>query len=70
MHASVHRDYRKACRRAEKAGWTMVKRKHGVLLRPPGGGEGVMLHRTPSDRRGLRNTFALLRAAGLKLEGK
>lgn len=49
---------------AEDQGFRVKEKRSGVMIFGHGGG-AVMLHRTPSDTRGVRNAQARLRAIGV-----
>ena len=57
--------YRKLARAARDAGWTVTLTPGGHLCWRPPEGPAVITASTPSDRRGVRNGRARLRAAGL-----
>lgn len=49
---------------AEDQGFRVKEKKSGVMIFGNGGGS-VMLHRTPSDSRGVKNAQSRLRAIGV-----
>lgn len=50
-------------RQAEDQNWTIRETKQGYQLMAPNGRDIVLIHRTPSDHRWLRNTVAVMRRA-------
>ena len=61
---SRNKETRELVRRVEKQGWRVEQRKDGWMCYSPDGKTMVLIHRTPSDRRGLQNTIARLRKGG------
>ena len=59
----MNRETRELIHDLQRHGWTVREGKHLKLI-PPGGGRGVSMSRTPSDRsRALQNQLADLRRA-------
>lgn len=74
MSGAVHRDYKPLVKAAEAVGWTLsYARKGHPRLVPPEGWERpdgkpavpLIIPSTPSDHRGLKNTRADMRRAGI-----
>lgn len=55
-------EYDELVKAAKRQGWSHdAKRKGYPRLLPPGGGKPVILPRTPSDVKAVRNTIAFMR---------
>ena len=61
----MSRDVAPLVKAALAAGWHEVKGRKHIVLRSPDGVSQVVLPRTPSDHRSLRNSRADLRRHGL-----
>lgn len=58
-------DWAKVWQAAEAQGWRTEVKKKGWMLFPPDKSKApVMVHRTPSDHRALKNTIAEMRRQG------
>jgi hypothetical protein len=57
-------------REAEAQGFTIKAKKKGWMVLTPNGKGSVMVHKTLSDHRGLKNAIARLRRYGFKPEGR
>lgn len=66
MGTSLKREARALVRQAEEQGFTVKEKKKGWLLLTPNGQGSVMIHKTPSDHRALKNELARLRRYGFK----
>jgi hypothetical protein len=68
---SLKKDLKTLLAEAEKQGWTVKLAKSGhYKLYAPDGENIVTVGSTPSDRRTLRNTVALMRRYGFKWQGR
>ena len=60
----MNRETRELIHDLQRHGWTVRERGKHLKVLPPGGGRGVSMSRTPSDRsRALQNQLADLRRA-------
>lgn len=59
-------DPRALIREAEKQGFTVKEKKNGWMVLTPNGQGAVMIPRTPSDHRAMKNAVARLRRYGFK----
>jgi hypothetical protein len=50
---------------ATRVGWRAMPTRKGFLLRSPDGVTQVLVHRSPSDHRAVKNARAQLRRAGV-----
>jgi hypothetical protein len=55
---------------AKKQGWRVKETKKGYLLFDPSGRHKELLHKTPSDPRGLRDSLSRMRRFGFKWRGR
>jgi hypothetical protein len=63
---TLTREARALVQEAEAQGFTVKEKKNGWMLLTPNGQGAVMIHKTPSDHRALRNELARLRRYGFK----
>jgi hypothetical protein len=66
MGTSLKKEVRTLVKQAEEQGFTVKEKKKGWLLLTPNGQGAVMIHKTPSDHRALKNELARLRRYGFK----
>ncbi len=52
-------DFKKPVKELIGQGWKAVSKKNGIMLFSPDGKDCLMVHRTPSDIRALRNFKAM-----------
>ena len=64
------KEIRELVRELERQGWRVEPTKGGHFRAFPPQGSPVVLPSTPSDRRALANTIALLRARGFVWKGR
>lgn len=64
------KDAKKLVKEAEKQGFVAKEKKNGWMLTVPNGQGSVMIHKTPSDHRALKNAVARLRRYGFKSDGR
>jgi hypothetical protein len=55
---------------ARRQGFTIVDKKKGWMILTPNGQGSVMVHKTLSDHRGLKNAIARLRRYGFEPPGR
>jgi len=55
---------------ARKQGWRVKETKKGYLLFDPSGQHKELLHKIPSDPRGLRDSLSRMRRFGFKWRGR
>lgn len=67
--ANPQKEAKEIVRAALKQGWRVVDKKKGWALYDPSGKHMEMLHKTPSDHRGLANSVARMRRYGFKWKG-
>ena len=65
---TLSKEARAIVREAEAQGFTVKEKKNGWMLLTPNGQGAVMIHKTPSDHRALKNELARLRRYGFKLD--
>ena len=63
---SLTKEARAIVREAEKQGFKIKEKKNGWMILTPNGQGAVMIHKTPSDHRALKNELARLRRYGFK----
>jgi hypothetical protein len=63
---TLSKEARAIVRKAETQGFTVKEKKNGWMLLTPNGQGAVMIHKTPSDHRALKNELARLRRYGFK----
>jgi hypothetical protein len=63
---TLSKEARAIVREAEAQGFTVKEKKKGWMLLTPNGQGAVMIHKTPSDHRALKNELARLRRYGFK----
>jgi hypothetical protein len=63
---SSSKEARDLVKDAEKQGFKIKEKKNGWMILTPNGQGSVMIHKTTSDHRGLRNERARLRRYGFK----
>lgn len=63
--ANQLRQIAKLLKALEKQGCTVIQTKKGVQVRFPDGVSGLVIHRTASDNRAVKNTEAQITRAGL-----
>jgi hypothetical protein len=63
---TLTREARALVQEAEAQGFTVKEKKNGWMLLTPNGQGAVMIHKTPSDHRALKNELARLRRYGFK----
>ena len=66
---SLKKDVKEIVRAADKQGWKVKTKRKGYMLYDPSGRHMEMLHKTPSDPRGLRNAVARMRRYGFRWKG-
>jgi hypothetical protein len=67
----LEKEVRKIVREAERQGFRVRPTKKGWIIYGRHEGQGcVVLHRTPSDQRGLKNSIADLRRLGFRWKGR
>jgi hypothetical protein len=67
--SSLQREVRDLVKAAKKQGWR-VKEKKGYLLFDPSGHHKELLHKTPSEPRGLSDSLSRMRRFGFKWRGR
>jgi hypothetical protein len=67
--ANPQKEVREVVRAAQRQGWRVVEKKKGWALYDPSGEHMEMLHKTPSDRRGLMNSVARMKRYGFERKG-
>lgn len=67
--ANPQKEVKEIVKAAEKQGWRVAEKKKGYALYDPSGEHMEMLHKTPSDHRGLRNSVARMRKHGFEWKG-
>jgi hypothetical protein len=55
-------------RKAKAQGFVVKEKKNGWMVTTPNGQGSVMLHKTPSDHRAVKNDLARLRRYGFKAD--
>jgi hypothetical protein len=55
---------------ARKQGWGVKEKKKGWALLDPSGDHLEILHKTPSDPKGLRHSVSRMRKYGFKWKGR
>jgi hypothetical protein len=65
---SAQKEVEAIVREAERQGFGVKDKKKGWMITTPNGQGAVMLHKTPSDHRGLKNEIARLRRYGFKTD--
>jgi len=68
--SSLAKEAKKLVKEAERQGFTAKEKKNGWMLTVPNGQGSVMIHKTPSDQRALKNALARLRRYGFKSNGR
>jgi hypothetical protein len=63
---SLKQEAEKLVRLAEKQGFKVKEKKSGWMVLTPNGQGAVMIHKTPSDHRALKNELARLRRYGFE----
>ncbi len=53
-------DFKKPVNELINCGWKAVSKKNGIMLYSPNGNDTLMVHRTPSDVRAIRNFKAMV----------
>jgi hypothetical protein len=67
----LDKEVQKIVREAERQGFRIKPTKKGWMIYGRREGQGcVVLHRTPSDQRGLKNSIADLRRLGFRWKGR
>jgi hypothetical protein len=66
MGTSLKKEARTLVREAEEQGFTVKEKKNGWMLLTPNGQGAVMIHKTPTDHRALKNELARLRRYGFE----
>jgi hypothetical protein len=61
---SIQREVEAIVRKAEAQGFDVKVKKMGWMISTPNGQGSVMVHKTPSDHRALKNALARLRRYG------
>jgi hypothetical protein len=62
----VQREVEAIVKKAEAQGYTIKEKKMGWMVLTSNGQGSVMLHKTPSDHRALKNAVARLRRYGFE----
>jgi hypothetical protein len=65
---SAQKEVEAIVREAKKQGFMVKEKKMGWMIQTPNGQGSVMLHKTPSDHRAIRNDLARLRRYGFKAD--
>ncbi len=68
MSKSSNKEARELVKEAERQGFTIKEKKSGWMILTPNGQGSVMIHKTTSDHRGLKNEHARLRRYGFKTD--
>lgn len=67
--ANPQKEVREVIKEAERQGWRAVEKKKGIAVYDPSGRFMEMLHKTPSDHRGLKNSIGRMRRYGFTWKG-
>ena len=57
-------EFKKPVQELISQGWRAVSKKNGIMLYSPNGNDTVMVHRTPSDIRAIKNFKAMAHLNG------
>ena len=68
--ASLRKDVKEIVHEAKRQGWRVKQTAKGWILYDPTGRHMETLHKTPSDRRGLRNSISRMRRYGFRWKGR
>ena len=68
--ANAQKEVRELVKAAKKQGWRVKETKKGYLLFDSSGRHKELLHKTPSDPRGLRDSLSRMRRFGFKWRGR
>jgi hypothetical protein len=68
--ANPQKEVRELVKAAKKQGWRVKETKKGYLLYDPSGRHKELVHQTPSDPRGLRDSLSRMRRFGFKWRGR
>lgn len=68
--ANPQKEVRELVKAAKRQGWRVKQTKEGYLLLDPSGRHKELLHQTPSDPRGLRDSLSRMRRFGFEMEGQ
>jgi hypothetical protein len=68
--ANPHKEVKELVKTAKKQGWRVTETKKGYLLHDPSGVHSESVHKTPSDRRNLRNALSRMRHFGFEWKGR
>lgn len=68
--ANVQKEVWELVKAAKKQGWRVKETKSGYFLFDPSGQHKELLHKTPSDPRGLRDSLSRMRRFGFKWKGR
>lgn len=68
--SSLQKEVRDLVKAAKKQGWRAKETKKGYLLLDPSGQHKELLHKTPSEPRGLRDSLSRMRRFGFKWRGR
>lgn len=68
--ASLQKEVKELVRAAKRQRWRVKETKKGYLLFDPSGRHKELLHKTPSEPRGLRDSLSRMRRFGFKWKGR